>query len=98
MTRLVVRKIPWDFDATVPFLWQPGNPNFGLFCNAFTYPELEQCYEEACRAYDQLITSSRSNSTRPISPTWRLRSPHCSKSFWTIGIHCSVAEIDGWRR
>jgi predicted metal-dependent hydrolase len=34
MTRLVVRKIPWDFDATVPFMWQPNNPNFGLFCNA----------------------------------------------------------------
>ena len=37
MTRLVVRKIPWDFDATVPFMWQPANPNFGLFCNAFTF-------------------------------------------------------------
>jgi predicted metal-dependent hydrolase len=110
MTRLVVRKIPWDFDATVPFMWQPANPNFGLFCNAFTfiavpferyivaavrkaadrlgddpaiaseadaflrqeaqhaaahrkhmlalvarYPELEQCYEDACLAYDELI-------------------------------------------
>jgi hypothetical protein len=37
MTSLVVRKIPWDFDATVPFMWQPANPNFGLFCNAFTF-------------------------------------------------------------
>jgi predicted metal-dependent hydrolase len=37
MTKLVVRKIPWDFDATVPFMWQPANPNFGLFCNAFTF-------------------------------------------------------------
>ncbi|MGO9033824.1 metal-dependent hydrolase [Mycobacterium sp.] len=37
MTDLVVRKIPWDFDATVPFMWQPANPNFGLFCNAFTF-------------------------------------------------------------
>ena len=110
MTKLVVRKIPWDFDATVPFMWQPANPNFGLFCNAFTfiavpferyivsavrkahdkinedlevaseadaflrqeaqhasahrkhmialvqrYPELEQCYEDACNAYDKLI-------------------------------------------
>jgi hypothetical protein len=27
----VVRRIPWDFDATVPFTWQPANPNFGLF-------------------------------------------------------------------
>ena len=110
MTNLVVRKIPWEFDASVPFMWQPANPNFGLFCNAFTfiavpferyivnvvrkaqdklnedpdvaaeaeaflrqeaqhaaahrkhmialvqrYPELERCYEDACRAYDDLI-------------------------------------------
>ncbi len=110
MTNLVVRKIPWEFDASVPFMWQPANPNFGLFCNAFTfiavpferyivsavrkaqdklnedpevaaeaelflrqeaqhaaahrkhmialvqrYPELEQCYEDAVRAYDDLI-------------------------------------------
>lgn len=110
MTNLVVRKIPWEFDASVPFMWQPANPNFGLFCNAFTfiavpferyivnavrqaqdkladdpdvaaeaeaflrqeaqhaaahrkhmlalvqrYPELEQCYDEACQAYDDLI-------------------------------------------
>ncbi|MGH3632885.1 MAG: metal-dependent hydrolase [Mycobacterium sp.] len=110
MTDLVVRKIAWDFDATVPFMWQPANPRFGLFCNAFTfiavpferyivaavrkaadrlnhnpdvaseadaflrqeaqhaaahrkhmialvgrYPELEQCYEDACRAYDELV-------------------------------------------
>ncbi len=37
MTNLVVRKIPWEFDATVPFMWQPAHPNFGLFCNAFTF-------------------------------------------------------------
>ena len=37
MTDLVVRKIAWDFDASVPFLWQPANPNFGIFCNAFTF-------------------------------------------------------------
>ena len=37
MTDLVVRKIAWDFDASVPFLWQPANPNFGLFCNFFTF-------------------------------------------------------------
>lgn len=37
MTDLVIRKIPWEFDATVPFLWQPANPSFGMFCNAFTF-------------------------------------------------------------
>jgi predicted metal-dependent hydrolase len=110
VTNLVVRKIPWELDASVPFMWQPANPNFGLFCNAFTfiavpferyivnavrkaqdklnedpgvaaeadlflrqeaqhaaahrkhmialvqrYPELEQCYEDAVKAYDDLI-------------------------------------------
>jgi hypothetical protein len=37
VTNLVVRKMPWEFDASVPFMWQPANPNFGLFCNAFTF-------------------------------------------------------------
>ena len=37
MTDLVVRKIPWEFDGDVPFRWQPDNPNFGIFCNAFTF-------------------------------------------------------------
>ena len=37
MTELVVRKIGWEFDASVPFLWQPANPNFSIFCNAFTF-------------------------------------------------------------
>ncbi|MFI5510470.1 metal-dependent hydrolase [Mycobacterium sp. NPDC051804] len=37
MTDLVVRKIPWEFDASVPFNWQPANPEFGMFCNAFTF-------------------------------------------------------------
>ncbi|WP_232078870.1 hypothetical protein [Mycobacterium florentinum] len=37
MTDLVVRKMAFRFDATVPFLWQPANPQFGIFCNAFTF-------------------------------------------------------------
>ena len=37
MTELVVRKIRWEFDASVPFMWQPNNPNFGIFCNVFTF-------------------------------------------------------------
>jgi predicted metal-dependent hydrolase len=37
MTDLVVRKIPWEFGPGIPFLWQPANPNFGIFCNAFTF-------------------------------------------------------------
>lgn len=37
MTKLVIRKIPWEFDDTVPFLWQPAHPNFSMFCNVFTF-------------------------------------------------------------
>lgn len=37
MTDLIVRKIGWEFDASVPFLWQPANPDFSIFCNAFTF-------------------------------------------------------------
>jgi predicted metal-dependent hydrolase len=40
MTDLVVRKMAFQFDSavsTVPFLWQPANPEFAIFCNAFTF-------------------------------------------------------------
>ncbi|OBK16624.1 metal-dependent hydrolase [Mycobacterium asiaticum] len=37
MTDLVVRKMSFQFDGTVPFLWQPANPRFAIFCNAFTF-------------------------------------------------------------
>ena len=112
MTELVIRKIPFEFDATVPFMWQPANPGFAAFCNTFTfiavpferyiigalrkakdrlaedpaiaeeaeaflrqeaqhasahrkhmlalierYPALEQCYDDANRAYDELIAA-----------------------------------------
>lgn len=37
MTDLVVRKMAFEFDATVPFMWQPANPSFSVFCNVFTF-------------------------------------------------------------
>ncbi|MEB4208041.1 metal-dependent hydrolase [Mycobacterium sp. 94-17] len=37
MTKLVIRKIPWEFDETIPFLWQPAHPNFSMFCDVFTF-------------------------------------------------------------
>jgi predicted metal-dependent hydrolase len=37
MTDLVIRKMPFDFDEPVEFNWQPGNPEFSVFCNAFTF-------------------------------------------------------------
>lgn len=37
MTSLVVRRPPFPIEASVPFQWQPANPSFGLFGNAFTF-------------------------------------------------------------
>ncbi len=37
MTNVVLRSLPFAFDASVPFQWQPKNPNFGVFCNSFTF-------------------------------------------------------------
>src|SRR4051794_28894149 len=37
MTDLVIRKMPFDFDEPVDFNWQPANPEFAVFCNAFTF-------------------------------------------------------------
>ena len=37
MTTLMVRRPPFQIDASVPFQWQPSNPSFGLFGNAFTF-------------------------------------------------------------
>ncbi|HEX4190897.1 MAG TPA: metal-dependent hydrolase [Marmoricola sp.] len=37
MTDLVIRKMPFDFSEPVDFNWQPGNPEFGVFTNAFTF-------------------------------------------------------------
>ena len=40
MTDLVVRKMAFQFDASVskvPFMWQPANPEFAIYRNAFTF-------------------------------------------------------------
>ena len=37
MRDLVVRQPPFRIDASIPFQWQPANPGFGLFGNAFTF-------------------------------------------------------------
>ena len=34
MTDLQIRKIPFDFDDDVPFIWNPQNPEFSVTCNA----------------------------------------------------------------
>jgi predicted metal-dependent hydrolase len=58
MTDLVVRKMPWTFDASVPFHWQPANPLVGIFGNLFTFfaVPFEQYIISALRdAKDQII-------------------------------------------
>ena len=37
MTNLIVRSPHFRIDESVPFQWQPANPSFGLFGNAFTF-------------------------------------------------------------
>lgn len=37
MTDLVIRKMPFEFDSPVDFNWQPNNPQFSVFTNAFTF-------------------------------------------------------------
>ncbi|MBL7486857.1 metal-dependent hydrolase [Frankia sp. AgB1.9] len=34
MTTLQVRRVPFDFDGDVPFLWNPENPEFSMSANA----------------------------------------------------------------
>lgn len=36
MTNLQIRKIPFDFDGDVPFVWNPSNPEFAIMCNAIS--------------------------------------------------------------
>jgi len=37
MTDLKIRKLPWAFDETTPFQWNPANPAFGLGMNTLTF-------------------------------------------------------------
>jgi predicted metal-dependent hydrolase len=37
MTQLQIRRPAFRIDETVPFQWQPANPTFGIFGNAFTF-------------------------------------------------------------
>jgi predicted metal-dependent hydrolase len=37
MTALKIRKLPWQFDASTPFQWNPANPAFGLGMNTLSF-------------------------------------------------------------
>ncbi len=58
MSDLVIRKLPWTFDASVPFQWQPANPVAGIFGNVFTFfaVPFEQYIISALRDAKDLIT------------------------------------------
>ncbi len=56
MTDLVVRKMTFQFDATVPFMWQPANPHFAIFCNAFTIP-----FDDRGASAEQVMASALRN-------------------------------------
>lgn len=58
VTDLVIRKIPWTFDTSVPFQWQPANPLVGVFGNVFTFfaVPFEQYIISALRNANEGIT------------------------------------------
>ena len=58
MTNLVVRRPAFRIDETVPFQWQPANPAFGVFANAFTFlaPAFERYIVAASREAMPRIT------------------------------------------
>jgi predicted metal-dependent hydrolase len=58
MSDLVIRKLPWTFDTSVPFQWQPANPVVGIFGNLFTFfaVPFEQYIINALRDAKDLIT------------------------------------------
>jgi hypothetical protein len=56
---LVVRKMPWTFDTSVPFHWQPANPLVGIFGNLFTFfaVPFEQYIVSALREAKDRVTN-----------------------------------------
>ena len=52
--------MPWTFDATVPFQWQPANPLIGIFGNVFTFfaVPFEQYIMGALREAKDRVTDS----------------------------------------
>jgi len=61
MTSLIVRSPRFRIDESVPFQWQPANPSFGLFGNAFTF--LAVAFER------YLVSATRQALPRISDPT-----------------------------
>jgi len=58
MTDLKVRKLPWEFDESVPFQWNRENPRFGIMMNAVSFlaPAFERFIVSSTRAAMAQIT------------------------------------------
>ncbi len=58
MTKLKIRKIPFDFVEPVPFVWNPRNPEFSIMCNAVGILAIafEKFVVQACKEAMPLIT------------------------------------------
>jgi predicted metal-dependent hydrolase len=59
MSALKVRKLPFEFDESIPFQWQPSNPTFATFLNQLSFfaVAFERYVIKALRDAMPLITS-----------------------------------------
>ena len=57
VTALTVRRMGWEFDATVPFQWNPANPQFAMGMNflSFVAPAFERFVVSSVRAAMEVI-------------------------------------------
>jgi predicted metal-dependent hydrolase len=64
MTSLVIRKVRFDLDGDVPFLWNPANPTFSVFTNAVSIIAIvfEKFIVAATREAIPLITDPEAKS------------------------------------
>ena len=70
MTDLVIRKIAWEFDATVPFMWQPKNPSY--------HDPADQPLPEWADTWMREYERGTDMTTFAGSARWAAeRSPHC---------------------
>jgi predicted metal-dependent hydrolase len=58
VSALEIRKLPWQFDETTPFLWNRANPQFSLVMNGLSFiaPGFEKFIVSATRAAIPKIT------------------------------------------
>jgi predicted metal-dependent hydrolase len=64
MTSLEIRKVRFDFDGDIPFIWNPRNPTFSVFTNAVSFIAIvfEKLIVAATREAMPLITDAEAKS------------------------------------